>query len=212
MAADLNVRCSCGRFSGVARGIDGGVGNHGKCYCDDCQLFQHFLGKANDVLDEHGGTQIFQMSPLRFEITSGEEHLAVLQLRPDGLCRWYSGCCNTPIGNTMGTSGVPFVGVVTACLQPTPGESLDAALGPLRFRIHGRYARGDVRAIGVHERAPLSAILRMVVKLASWRLHGDHKRSPFFKADGTLKVDPKVLSPEELQGAEQLRASWIDRG
>ncbi len=211
MTADVNVRCSCRKFSGLARGIDGRVGNHGKCYCDDCQLFQHFLGKADDVLDEHGGTQVFQMSPARFEVTAGDENLACLQLRPGGLCRWYASCCSTPIGNTMGNPGLPFVGVITVCLEPPPGQSLDATLGPLRFRLHGRYALGDVRAIGAHEKAPLAAILRIVGKLASWRLHGDHKRSPFFTAEGALKVDPRVLSREELRDVQRLREDWAAR-
>ena len=208
MATDVEIRCSCGKFSGLARGIAAGRGHHGVCYCDDCQLFQHYLGKADDVLDDHGGTQIFQMSSARFAIAQGEERLACLRLRPGGLCRWYASCCNSPLGNTMDKPGLPFVGVITACMH---APMLDVVLGPLKFRVHGRFALGDARSLGADDRASLRTVLRTVAKLARWRLAGGHKRSPFFAVDGALRVTPNVLSRDELRSLESAREAWSPR-
>src|SRR5688572_12534539 len=101
MAADLPVRCSCGTLRAVVRGASGGRGNHVVCYCDDCQSFAHFLERADDTLDAHGGTEIYQMSPARLEIIDGADRLACVRLAPKGLLRWYAACCRTPIGNTL---------------------------------------------------------------------------------------------------------------
>ena len=143
VATDIPVRCACGNFAAVASEVSPRVVNFGYCYCDDCQLFQHALDKADQILDANGGTAIFQMSPAKFRVTEGLEHLACLQLRPGGLIRWYTTCCDTPVGNTMGTPKLPFVGVLTASVDPTADrKSVDAALGPIRFRVHGRFCKG----------------------------------------------------------------------
>ena len=64
MATDteLALRCRCGTVRGVARDVAPSTVNHCFCYCDDCQAFAHFLGRADDVLDAYGGTEITQMS------------------------------------------------------------------------------------------------------------------------------------------------------
>lgn len=208
MANDIPVRCACGQLEGVARGVDPSAGNNLKCYCDDCQSFQHFLDKADAVLDEHGGTQIFQMSQGNLEISRGRDRLACVRLRPGGTFRWYASCCRTPIGNTVGTSKIPFVGVVTECLSSPDGGSLDASLGPIKLGVHGRYALGEPVGINVHKKAPPSFVLGFIGRLIVWRLRGDHKRSPFFDADGKLNVTPKILAAEELAVVEASRDRW----
>ena len=64
----------------MAHEVSPGAGNHAVCYCDDCQAFAHFLGRAADILDPHGGTEIFQMSPARIALTAGTERLACMRL------------------------------------------------------------------------------------------------------------------------------------
>lgn len=208
MATDIPVRCACGSFEAVASDVSPRVVNFGYCYCDDCQLFQHALDKADQVLDANGGTAIFQMSPAKFRVTNGLEHLACLQLRPGGLIRWYTTCCDTPVGNTMGTPKLPFVGVLTASVDPAADrKSVDAALGPIRFRVHGRYAKGDVP--GVHPKAPLSLIGRFLRLMFGWRKGGGAKASPFFDATtGRLTVKPRVLTDEELRHAITQQERW----
>jgi hypothetical protein len=46
-------------------------------------------------------------------------HLRLMRLSEKGLLRWYAGCCDTPLFNTMATPKVPFVGVLTDRLDDT---------------------------------------------------------------------------------------------
>ena len=122
--------------------MEPGEGNRGICYCDDCQSFAHFLGRADTILDARGGTPIFQISAGRVELTHGSEHLACMRLKPKGLLRWYAGCCQTPIGNTSAKPAIPTIGMVEQCLMtPESGRARDDILGPLRFHVFSRFAR-----------------------------------------------------------------------
>lgn len=206
MPVDLPIRCSCGALRGVASGVSGAVGNRVVCYCDDCQSFLHFLGNATEVLDAHGGTDIFQMSPARLRFTEGSERLACMRLRPRGLLRWYADCCKTPIGNTPPTRALPFVGLIRVCVEPFSGVlSADGVLGPVRARVNARFAKGERAALDAHDKATASMILRFLRILAMARLRGDQARSPFFDAAGAPIVEPHVLSEEELARVEATR-------
>jgi len=211
MPPDVPIRCRCGNLRGVARALSPTTGNRVVCYCDDCQSFAHFLGRADEILDAHGGTDIFQTSPVRVEFDEGHEHLACMQLTPDGICRWYVSCCNTPVGNTAATSRLPFVGLVHTCLDhEAEGSSPDEQLGPVRNRVNARFARGDrsaLEALSAHEKAPASMLFRLLVMVAGARLRGDHKRSPFFDANREPIATPHVLSASELAAVETARDS-----
>jgi hypothetical protein len=196
MPADLPVRCSCGALRGVARGVSGDCGNHVVCYCDDCQAFAHFLERAEDTLDTHGGTEIFQMSPARLEIAAGADRLACVRLTQNGLLRWYAACCRTPIGNTLPKRHVPFVGVILGRADRT---SRDEVLGPVRALLHARFAKGELDRAGASERVPASLVLRLLRLGLAARLRGDHRRSPFFDpTTGAPISPPRVLSAAEL--------------
>ena len=207
MATDLPIRCFCGAVRGVIRDISGNRGNRLVCYCDDCQSFAHFLGRADQVLDSHGGTDIFQMSPARLQITQGAEHLACMRLTAKGLFRWYTDCCKTPIGNTPPTRHLPLVGLIHCCTDlAANGRLRDAVLGPVRARVFGRFAKGDRTAPDAHDRAPVSMFLHLAGFLLMARLRGDHKRSPFFDArTGEPIATPRVLSEDELHEVERTR-------
>ena len=192
---------------GVARGVSGDRGNRGVCYCDDCQSFAHFLGRADEILDTHGGTDIFQMSPVHLELSEGKERLACMRLTPGGLLRWYADCCKTPIGNTLASRQIPFVGLIHSFVDHAgDGRSRDDTLGPLRMRVNARFAKGDRSALDAHDRAPLSALLRLAWLLLSARLRGEHARSPFFDpATGEPVATPRVLTVDELRAVERAR-------
>lgn len=200
---DIPVRCCCGEFEGVATGVSPAVGTHLVCYCDDCQTFQHAIGQAERILDAHGGTDIFQMSSGQFRITKGSEHLRCLRLSPKGTVRWYAGCCNTAIGNTLDRPALPFVGIITACFDRSgDADAVEQALGPLGKGVFRKHALGDTSHLHAHDGVPLSALGGFLVKLLRWRLRGDHKRSPFFDAgSGELVFEPWVLSREERDTA-----------
>ncbi len=82
MPTDLPIRCSCGALRGIARGVSAKRGNRIVCYCDDCQSFAYFLEHPDRILDSHGGTDIFQMSPARLEISEGADQLVCMRLTP----------------------------------------------------------------------------------------------------------------------------------
>lgn len=209
MTETLTIRCTCGQFEGVASDISPDVGNHIVCYCDDCQCFQHYLGQADTVLDANGGTDVFQMSPARLSITKGAEQLACLRLRPNGIVRWYTRCCNTPVGNTLATPALPFVGMVTACLDRSREPCrVDEALGPVTGGVFGKFAIGNRDELEAYDKAPVSMIFGFLANVVRWRIAGAHKQSPFFDAStGALIREPKILTAQELDDVKRRQAS-----
>jgi hypothetical protein len=202
---NLSMRCACGDLRGALRSVSPRVGNRVVCYCDDCQSFAYFLGRADSILDPQGGTDIFQTSHARLAITTGAENLACMRLRPDGVLRWYAGCCRTPIGNTPATRQVPLVGLIHSCIDlAATGLSTDELLGPVRTRVFRRFARGGPDLVA-RARPPVFLIPRLARMVLAARLRGDHLRSPFFQPTGELAVAPRVLSPEELRAVESAR-------
>jgi len=204
---DVSIRCACGALRGTLHEVSADHGNRVVCHCDDCQSFAHFLGGADKILDAHGGTDVFQTSPARIDLTSGLQHLACMSLKPGGLVRWYADCCRTPIGNTLTTRQVPFVGVIHSCTpMESKAQSRDEVFGPVRARIHGRFAKGDRSQLDSHDRVPVSEILRLIWRILGARLRGDHARSPFFDAKtGALVRAPRILTTEELRAIETER-------
>lgn len=187
------LHCRCGTLKGYVSNLK--VINRCVCYCKDCQAFAHFLGRADDVLDADGGTDIVQTLPANVTITEGREVLVCMRLSQHGLLRWYTGCCNTPVGNTMANFRVSFVGLIHSCLE-APGMSLEGTFGPVRMWVHTKSARGDVasKAGGM-----VPGILRFVAMVARARIDGSYKRTPLFSpGTGTPIVVPKVLSRSEL--------------
>jgi hypothetical protein len=196
---DLMIRCTCGVLQGVAHGVTARAGNHAVCYCDDCQAFAHFLARAADILDAHGGTQLFQLSPAMLAITTGAARLACMRLTPKGLFRWYASCCNTPIANTLPTNKLPFVGLIHLCIQRPPEDrSLEAALGPIQVHGFRRSAKGDLTAIPPDRIRLPFLVLRFAALMLRWKLRGDGKHSPFFEPrTGRPVALPRVLSSVE---------------
>ena len=189
------LRCQCGTIQGAV--ANPGNANHCVCYCRDCQAFAHFLGKADAVLDERGGSEIIQVPPKNLAFSQGIEALACMRLTDKGLLRWYAACCNTPIGNTLITPKISIVGLVHNCLE-SPGQSLDDSFGPIRAWANPKGAKGDpkpeVRGLG-------PVVWWFITRVLTARLNGDYKRNPLFHADtGQPIVTPRVLSASEHTG------------
>lgn len=108
-SVDVALSCRCGAMRGTLQ-AGPGLGLHVVCSCDDCRAYARALGR-DDVLDDNGGTDIWQAPPARVRITAGREHLRCLRLSDQGLLRFHAGCCSTPIANTMASAKVPFAGV-----------------------------------------------------------------------------------------------------
>ena len=185
------VSCRCGAIAGDADVVSGG-GVHVVCCCNDCQAYAKHLGAAG-VVDEFGGTAIWQMAPAQLRISKGREHVRCLQLSSTGMLRFYAGCCRVPIGNQMHNGGVPFVGVVHTFLLPR-GAARDALLGP-PIRAQTKFATG-----GVKGDRPLDLVLviaRSLRLIVRGYLRGAARPSPFRDEAGALIMTPRVLSISE---------------
>jgi hypothetical protein len=204
---DLAIRCSCGALRGLLRDVSPDRGNRCICYCDDCQSFAHFLERADDILDDNGGTDIFQTSSGHLEFNEGLEQLACMRLTESGMLRWYAACCQTAIGNTPGTSRVPFIGLIHSCVyHPAEGRSRDETLGPVRMRGFARFAKGDRSKLDAHDGAPLPMRARVTEILQQALQRGEQNRSPFFNvATNEPCVSPWSLSAVELREIEAAR-------
>lgn len=199
MTDELVLQCSCGSVSGVVSGASPSAGNHVICHCDDCQAFARHLGHPEKVLDANGGTDIYQISAARVSFAKGRENLACVRLTPNGILRWHTTCCATPIGNTMATPKLPFVGLVHSCLGDSVGGTpREEVLGPIRGWAYLKFAIGDKSALKGKKqnlRAILSRFARIILVA---RLRGDHRRSAFFQPDGKAPIAvPRLLSEEE---------------
>ena len=106
------------------------------CYCDSCQAFARFL-EREDILDSAGGTDIVQVSPSQLRITEGASQLRSMRLTEKGLIRWYTDCCKTPVGNTIGAA-FPFIGVVQ------PFMAHDASIPSRRWELLRPAPRGHL--------------------------------------------------------------------
>jgi hypothetical protein len=197
MGGQIEVRCRCGEVRGIVANPSPATVNRVTCYCDDCQAFAHQLGRA-DLLNDKGGTDIVQIAPAALSFTKGQDRIAGLRLKPKGLYRWHTTCCNTPVGNTLGPA-VPFVGIPVQVFDaPRPDEVFGAPIGA----ILGKYAIGDPPAgsTGLN----LSLLLRAIGRVLGWRLGGKTWPHPFFAQDTRAPIYPLTVVAHERR--EALRA------
>ncbi len=190
---DANLRCRCGEVQGQLKDASPRAVNRVVCYCDDCQAFLHYLGRA-DLLDAHGGTDIVQVAPASLVFRRGMEHIVGLHLTPKGLYRWYAGCCKTPLGNTV-SPAVPFVGIVAQVFD-AGAEGPDELFGKPTGAIQGKYAIGSAPAGSTGLNVLLLA--RAIGKVLGWRLRGKAWPHPFFDRTTRAPIRPlTTLSPDE---------------
>ena len=171
------------------------MANRGVCYCKDCQAFAHFLERRSDaVLNELGGTEIVATLPKHVHFTQGLEALVCMSLSDHGLLRWYTSCCNTPIGNTPRDFKIPYVGLIHSCLGKR-APSLEDSFGPVRMVLQPKSANGQVKPT---PRSNFVTMLRIMKSVIAGRLSGNYKRNPFFVEDsGTPIKQQRVLTKAE---------------
>jgi hypothetical protein len=180
------LQCSCGTVKGSVAHPEKAV--RAVCYCDDCQAFARFLGKADQILDPMGGTDVIAVTPENLSFTAGQEMIACMSLSEKGLLRWYARCCNTPLGNVNRNPKVAHVGLVHNCLG-TP-QAIAAAFGPVQMRNATKNARGKLEPIPF---GTLKTLPRFVWQLVRARFDGSYRRNPFFKDEqGTPLAQPVV--------------------
>ncbi|MBU2887642.1 hypothetical protein KO507_17890 [Gilvimarinus agarilyticus] len=182
MASTVELKCFCGQLRGSLQVVPSSS-FHVHCLCCDCQKYAEVLGAKERILDEHGGSELFQTYPAFLKITQGHEHISCVQLEPKGIYRWYASCCNAPLANTMGKASVPFVGVSVKLMQFAGEDEKRRALGPVCLKAFGKYAVGEAMPVDVHPRFPVSFMPRILWFMLKGALSGKAKPSPFF-ADG----------------------------
>lgn len=186
------LQCTCGKVRGTVE--TAGFYNRCLCYCKSCQAFAHFLGKADEVLDPQAATSVLQVPPSAVSFSAGEEEIACMSLKPGGLLRWHTKCCNTPIGNTPANYKLPFVGLIQNCLRPPAGSSFDESLGPITMKVNTDAAKGPAKP---EASSALRIMFRFAPVLLKTRLSGNYKKTPFFSPDGNPLRVPAVLSRDE---------------
>jgi uncharacterized protein DUF6151 len=187
------LECKCGVIKGFVSETSGA--NHGICYCKDCQAYAHFLGSTTAILDRQGGSDIVQVLPRNVILTQGLGSLACMRLTPKGLLRWYASCCRTPIGNTLATPKVSFIGLLHSCLEAGQVPIADS-FGPVVAWVNTASAIGSpkpkVQGLGRSLRWFIGTVLKA-------RISGDYKRTPFFSAEtGEPVAVPQVLAEGDL--------------
>jgi hypothetical protein len=187
---DIAFSCACGKAQLLATNVTPQNGTRIICYCKDCQAFAHFLERSDTVLDAWGGSEIFQMPLAYVQVTQGIKELRCMRLSEKGLYRWFTGCCNTPIGNTMGAN-MPFIGLIHSALEDTSVR--DANLGPIRGYVQVNSASAKLAGKENQADVPLPLLLRIFSKLLVWKLKGLNKPSSFFDSEGQPVVVPFIL-------------------
>jgi hypothetical protein len=145
------------------------------------------------MLDEHGGTLVLGLQPRQIRFNRGREVLRCLSLTPQGLLRWYAGCCGTAIGNTMRSRRFAYVGMIHTCLAASPA-AVEGSFGPVRMLGFRKQAtRPPPRRAQGTSTAALGLLAALLI--------GTYKITPFFTASGEPVVPPRVLSAAQLERA-----------
>jgi hypothetical protein len=198
MSQDAELRCRCGEIQGRVKDASPQTVNRVVCYCDDCQAYLHYLGRV-DLFDPQGGTDVVQVAPASLTFHRGAERIVGLRLTPRGLYRWYSSCCKTPLGNTLGPA-VPFVGIV---VQAFAGAATgpDDIFGKPIGAILGKYATGT--APEGSTKLNVRLVARAVRLVLGWRLRGQTWPHPFF--DRSTRAPSRPLTTLSRAERDALR-------
>ena len=182
-AADsLEFACECGAVRGVVEQVSPTEGDRVVCHCVDCRDLVRHLGQEGRVLDEHGGTDLYQSRCARVKIHAGRDNLASLHMTDGKTLRWYAACCNSPMFNTYANGKLPYV---TTLLANTDRARADVLLGEPLGHLFTEQATGDADHL---PKMSFNALLRRFSKRMLKDLwSGDRRRSALF--------DPQTLEP-----------------
>jgi hypothetical protein len=184
---EIKLKCSCGKIQGKTENVNSTTGTRIVCCCDDCQSFAQYLGQESHILDQYGGTDLFQMPISHLKITEGNDQIACMRISSRGMYRWYASCCNTPIGNTLG-SGVPFIGVIHNFMDTA--STRDIELGENRGYVQTKFAKKEVPEN--QQGSSFGINLRSLSKLIIWKLKGLNRPSVFFNENGQPIAEPNI--------------------
>jgi hypothetical protein len=194
------LQCQCG----LVRAEVDSRGTHNRliCYCTDCQAFGRFVvglretaansGSDHPILDAQGGTELVQVAQSKLRFLQGEDQLLAVRLTEQGMIRWYTRCCHTPIGNTMASRGGAFIGLIHSCLTR---PQLNADFGDKVAQLNTNTALGTPKPQQYGLFRVISSFLWLLI---SERVSGRYLQSPLFNADGSPRSVPRVLNAAEV--------------
>jgi len=180
----LAFSCACGQVQGHVDPSALRDGVHLRCHCADCRAAELYFDQPDPVPD---GVALFQTAPDRMTLTAGQDNLGLMRLGPNGLYRWYATCCNSPIGNTLKSPKLPFVGI------PVARFSEPERLGKVRAR--GFIPQNDGKA---RHKGAGGMVWRMLSRFVSAWISGRWRDTPFFASDtGAPVAEAKIPTKEE---------------
>ncbi|MDU0114642.1 DUF6151 family protein [Psychrosphaera aquimarina] len=178
MSNIVPLECSCKAVKGQLKIVPGSF-FHVQCLCCDCQSFAAHLNNKEQILDQHGATELVQTYPAYMKITQGQDKIACVQLNDKGLYRWHTACCNMPLANTMNSSTVPFVGVSVELMKFGNEQEKLELLGPITMKAFGKYSIGEIPK-DAHARFPLSYLPKIIAFMLKGMFTHKNRPSPFF--------------------------------
>ena len=194
MAADLSFACECGAVSGTLLGAGPDQGDHVICHCTDCQDLTHYLGHAGRVLDDHGGTSLYQSRCARMRIDTGRDRLACIHMTDKPTLRWYASCCGMPLFNSYANGRIPYITTQVAACDPSARAAL---LGPPLGHLFTQDGIGDTSALPKMSMGRL--MRRFFPRMVRDMISGDRRRCALFDAATLAPIAP----PRRLTGAER---------
>jgi hypothetical protein len=190
----LAFSCQCGRVTGHIERAIATEGDHIVCHCTDCRDLVRHLGQDARVLDQFGGTALFQSRCARVRLETGLDQLACLHMTTAKTLRWYAACCSSPLFNTYANGRVPYV---TTILANCNAADIRQLLGTPIGHLFTKEATSDASALPQLSMAGL--MRRFLVRMIKDMVSGDRRRSMLF--------DPQTLAPiatpRYLTAAEQ---------
>lgn len=199
----LTITCQCKKLRLEVSTPAGLYNNHFVCMCDDCQAYAHHIGAAGEVLDENGGTDVVPVFPARLKIVEGANHLKCVRLTEKGIYRWYAGCCQTPIANSL-PAKMGYIGLITNSFSK---EDYKKYLGPTKAMVFAQFGKLPLPK-GSHRRTAPVLIFTAIRKILEMLVRGLRKPNPFFDAATDAPVvEPHVLTAEERSRAYAVMAA-----
>jgi len=187
----VELECLCGVVKGNIKVVHGSF-FHVHCLCCDCQKFASHLNNKENILDEHGGSELFQTYPELMKVTEGQDKISAIQLKDKGIYRWHTTCCNMPIANTLSSAKIPFIGVSVKLMKFSNEQEKLNTLGPVTLKAFGKYSIGEMPN-DVHSKFPLSFMPKIIGFMLKGIFGKRNSPSPFFNGKETVaKVE--VLS------------------
>lgn len=188
----MEIQCTCGQFRAELTQFPRATPGRLLCYCRDCQAFMKYLNRT-DLLDKNGGTEIIPAYPADIKLLAGTDQIQCVRLSSDGMFRFFTNCCNTPIANT--DPHRPWVGIIHCMYTAKDPDVLSRALGPIKSSIMGKDAQGTPPA-GTPQTFDFKGMVTVLPFILKGKIFGKSKPSPFFKRGESI-VTPQVLTSEE---------------